>query len=99
VNSINSALTEVSVTKSGFAPKTLTVGAGKKVTWMNNDSVVHYIAPADHPDHIKYVGTWDDDGTGRIAPGEAYTVTISTPGTYSYHDHLNPVTTGTLIIE
>jgi plastocyanin len=88
----------VSITDSGFTPKSLTVSAGQAVTWTNNDNVVHYVAPNDHPSHQRYSGIWDDDGSGRVGPGDTYRVTISTPGTYLYHDHLDSTLTGTLIV-
>lgn len=100
--STNSAATTgnaVTITRSGFSPKTLTVQAGQRITWTNSDSSVHYVAPNDHPTHVKYSGIWNDDGTGQISPGQTYTITISTPGTYGYHDHLNPSTTGTIVVQ
>lgn len=98
-NSSARAANEVSVKKSAFVPKYLTVSAGQKVTWSNDDSIVHYVAPDDHPAHDRYSGVWDDDGAGRVSPGETYSITISTPGTYTYHDHLNPTITGTLVVK
>ncbi len=98
-NTNASATTEISITDEGFSPESLTVNAGQRVTWTNTDNIVHYVAPNDHPSHQRYAGVWDDDGSGRISPGETYSITISTPGTYRYHDHLDSSVIGTLIVE
>ncbi|MFC1662921.1 plastocyanin/azurin family copper-binding protein [Patescibacteria group bacterium] len=90
---------EVAITGLGFSPQSITVLAGSTVTWLNNDSVLHHVAPDDHPSHTKYVDTWPDTGAGRIAGGEAYSFTFTTAGTYTYHDHLHPTLIGTVIVE
>ncbi|MFC1687437.1 hypothetical protein ACFL0L_02565 [Patescibacteria group bacterium] len=84
---------------SGFDPETARIGIGDAVSWYNKDEVQHYIAPDDHPDHVKYSGIWDDDGSGNIAPAEVYSVIFFEAGTYEYHDHLNPDLTGTVVVE
>ncbi len=95
----NSAPVAISITSAGFSPRTLTVNAGTTVTWTNNDTVTHYIAPDDHPSHFKYAGVWDDDSTGQISRGQTYSNPFLLEGTYTYHDHLNPSTTGTIIVQ
>lgn len=89
---------DVAVTDSGFSPKTLTIKVGDSVTWTNERSQAVYIAPDNHPDHQKYAGIWDDDGTGRIAKDESYTMTFTQAGSYTYHDHLNSSMTGTVVV-
>ena len=89
----------VSVTSSGFSPRTITINVGDTVVWTNNDSQSHYIAPNDHPVHLKYQGTWNDDGTGNISNGETYTKLFSKSGIYEYHDHWNPELTGIVVVE
>lgn len=89
----------VSVTSSGFQPRSVTISVGGKVTWTNADSSSHYIAPDNHPSHTKYAGTWDDDGSGQISAGQSYSQTFTTAGSYTYHDHLNSGLTGTVIVQ
>ncbi|MBI3956713.1 MAG: cupredoxin domain-containing protein [Candidatus Kerfeldbacteria bacterium] len=101
-NANTNAATEaksVSVASSGFSPKTVQVKKGGSVTWTNNTSSTVYIAPNDHPTHIRYQGVWDDDGRGQIAPGETYTMTFTKTGTYGYHDHNDSLVTGTVVVE
>lgn len=89
----------VSAISDAFIPETVTISAGDLVTWKNDSQNTVYIAPDTHPSHLDYAGVWDDDGTGRIAPGEEYTFTFTESGTYTYHDHLNASSTGTVIVE
>lgn len=84
---------------SGFAPATITIGIGSTVTWKNMGTKQIYIAPDNHPSHLKYPGDWDDDGAGLISPGESYSHTFNQAGTYQYHDHLKAGSRGTVIVQ
>ena len=100
-NSANTNTTSnqsVIVTASGFSPKTVTIGVGQSVTWMNSDNRPHYVAPDDHPSHQAYSGIWDDNGAGNISSEELYTFQFNTAGTYTYHDYLNSSLTGTVVV-
>ncbi|MFA5107700.1 MAG: cupredoxin family copper-binding protein [Patescibacteria group bacterium] len=84
----SNATTGNSVTISNFAfsPATLTVTAGTAVTWVNNDSVTHTV-------------TASAFNSGDLAPGQTYTFTFSTPGTYAYSCSIHPTMTGTIIVQ
>lgn len=92
-------ITNINIIPTGFSPRTVTVSAGDTITWTNNDTRSHYVAPNNHPNHREYSGMWDDDGTGNISVGQTYSVVLGQPGTYNYHDHLNAGLTGTIIVE
>jgi plastocyanin len=71
-----------------FQPSVLTIPAGTTVTWTNTASVVHTVT--DDPskafnsaDAALPAGAqpWD---SGGISPGQTYTQTFTTPGTYQY---------------
>lgn len=96
---IETAPVTVRITADGFSPATLTIPAGTMVVWTNNDSAIHYVAPDVHTAHRKYRGIWDDVGAGRIASAETYAFIFSEPGIYTYHDHLFPSLTGTIIVQ
>ncbi len=57
-----------------FVPKTITVSAGSTVVWTNQDQVQHSVT-ADG-------GTFD---SGLLDPGQTFSVTFDTPGTYAYY--------------
>ena len=89
----------IQVTASGFSSASATVSIGGTVTWNNNSSSRIYVAPDDHPAHLKYGTSWPDTGAGNISAGQSYSFTFTKAGTYTYHDHLNPSHTGTIIVK
>ena len=57
-----------------FGVNPMTVAAGTVVTWTNTDSIAH-TSTSDS-------GVWD---SGTLAPGQSYSYTFSSPGTFPYH--------------
>lgn len=88
----------VSVTESadGFSPASVTIKAGQTVTWTNSDSASHTVNSNPHPTHTDYPPL---NNVGLIAPGTGKSFTFNTPGTYHYHDHLNPSHQGTVVVQ
>lgn len=72
---------------SGFRydPETVTIQAGGKVIWQNEDSTEH-------------TATLDDGSftTGALAEGKLKSESFKTPGTYTYHCEIHPQMTGTV---
>ncbi len=72
-----------------FVPETITVKAGTQVTWTNEDSAPHTVT--------------SDTGTmlnsPRLAQGDSYSFTFTTPGTYAYHCAVHPMMKGTVIVK
>ncbi|TSC86257.1 MAG: Plastocyanin/azurin family copper binding protein [Microgenomates group bacterium Gr01-1014_7] len=87
--------TVVKITAAGFSPKDITIKAGGTVTWTNSDSVVHAVNSAVHPTHQVYSPL----NLGNIQAGGKAALTFPDPGTYKYHDHLNPSLTGSVVVE
>ena len=81
----STATTTVSITKTGFAPASVTVNLNDAVTWKNNDTVSHQI--------VANNGLF---ATGVLGPGKSATVTLRRSGTFSYHDALHPALKGTI---
>lgn len=79
------------VTGNLFAPDTVTIQAGQRVTWRNDDTVPHT--------------TTENSGTpvwnsGSLSPGQIYQRTFSLPGIYNYHCTIHGVTMkGTVIVQ
>lgn len=86
----------VSITEGGFVPASLTVEAGTNVVWVNADSKLHRVASNPHPEHGDHPGL---DSKESIEPDSDYGFTFEEPGTYNYHDHLNPTRNGTIIVK
>jgi len=83
-------------TDGKFNPAELAVKQGDKVTWTNNDTKEHRVASVPHPIHTALPGF---DSITNLGAGETYSFTFAKKGTWGYHDHLNPDTTGTVIVE
>lgn len=85
----------ISMTNTGYAPGTLTVPAGTSVTFRNDGSRNAWPASAVHPTHEELPGF---DAKRPVRPGESYAFTFAQPGTWTYHDHLNPSITGQVVV-
>lgn len=86
----------VSITSSGFAAPKVTVRLGGTVTWKNDDTQPHWPASDPHPDHTALPGL---DALIGLAPGKSYSYTFTKSGTFTYHDHLQSSTRGTVVVE
>ena len=87
--------TIVALTNVGFTPQTVTVQAGTKVTWTNNSGGNATVNSSVHPSHQDYPPL----NLGEFEDGQTLFLVFDTPGTYKYHDHLNPSWTGTVVVE
>lgn len=95
-----SATTEVSqdtiiLTADGFTPATLTVKTGTKVTWTNQSGKKASVNSSPHPTHTDYPPL----NMGNLSNGGSLFLTFDKPGTYKYHNHLNPSQFGTVIVQ
>ena len=98
----------VEITSSGFSPKLARVEVGQTVTFVNKDSRSRWPASDIHPTHTLYPGSsiqkcgTDElifDACTGLAPGAEFSFSFDRAGTWRYHDHLAPATTGTIIVE
>ncbi|HEX6753230.1 MAG TPA: cupredoxin family copper-binding protein [Solirubrobacterales bacterium] len=81
------AVSSEKVTISGFAydPEAVTIQAGGKVIWQNEDSAEHTATLDD--------GSFD---TGALAEGKLKSESFKEPGTYAYHCEIHPQMKGTV---
>lgn len=80
---------ELTVHISGFSfnPSDITVSAGTKVTWINDDPVAHTVTFDD--------GTFD---AGQFPHGDSRSYTFTTPGKYTYHCTIHPSMKGSVTV-
>lgn len=82
------------------SPKVLTVSAGSRVTFVNNDSIAHVMSSDPHPEHTDCP---EINQVGFIATSQArQTGNLNTIRTCGYHDHDLPLDTdvqGSIIIQ
>jgi plastocyanin len=86
----------ISLTDKGFEPDSVIVLENTRVSWVNVGKQLHWPASDSHPTHTNYpseragcIGSTLDACRG-LAPGESYTFTFDTIGTWGIHDHLFP---------
>ena len=77
-------------TKTYYSPTAITVviGVNNTVTWINNDVAPHTVTALD--------GSFD---SGIFNPGQSWTHTFTTPGTYTYHCTLHPWMSGIITVK
>jgi plastocyanin len=80
---------QVAIRNFAFSPKTLTVRAGTRVTWTNNDEEPHVITSAGGG--LRSSAALDTD--------DSYAVTFSKPGTYAYYCAIHPMMVGTVVVQ
>lgn len=76
------AATNVTIQDFAFAPQVLTVQAGTKVTWTNEDSAVHTVVSTDSMSTD--AAQTDMFSSGNLAQGQAFSFTFADVGTYYY---------------
>ncbi len=80
-----------------FQEPRLIISPGTAVTWVNEDSVGHYVNTETHPEHTYFT----DQNSREIAPGKSFTTIFVTPGQYNYHcsAHVPEGMLGSIIVE
>ena len=81
------SFTDVSIVDFAFTSPVITITAGSTVRWTNNGSFIH-TSTSD-------TGVWD---SGDIGPGDVFTQTLDTPGSYPYHCAHHPSMQGTIVV-
>lgn len=87
--------TTIIATSKGFDPQTITVKQKTQVIWTNESGEDVSVNSIEHPTHQVYRPL----NLGRFPTGQSVSLTFTTPGTYSYHNHFHPERTGTVIVE
>jgi plastocyanin len=70
-----------------YSPDEITVAVGSTVTWINTDAVPH-------------TSTSNESGwnSGTIEPGQQFSSTLQTAGTFAYHCAIHPGMVGTVTV-
>ncbi len=92
----NQSAVTVNLKDIAFAPANIRISKGTAVTWMNDDTVTHYVNTDAHPAHTYYPG----QNSTALKPGEQYTLPFDLPGIYPYHCSAHAdVMQGSMIVE
>ena len=84
----STATKSVSITATGFSPKSVTISTTDTVKWTNKDTKNHQI-----------VANNGSFASATIAPGKSYSHTFRTAGTFGYKDALHPTLTGKVVVK
>ncbi len=85
----------ITLTNSGFDPKTLTIKTGGRIIWQNKSGVAGTVNSDNHPTNLLFPFL----NLGRFNNNESMTVVFDKPGKYTYHNELNPDQKGTIVVE
>ena len=89
---------DVGMSANAFLPDSHEVAVGETIVWGNNGSRKHTVTAYESaiPDEAAFFASggfetttaareaWKEAGAGNIAPGETFTHTFETPGSYGY---------------
>ncbi|MDD5040250.1 MAG: cupredoxin domain-containing protein [Patescibacteria group bacterium] len=78
-----------------FTPSEITVSAGDTVTWVNKDDYARGVASDPDPTHSILPALVSD----KIEKDQTYTFTFTEEGEWGYHNFLDPVKHGKVIVE
>jgi plastocyanin/methionine-rich copper-binding protein CopC len=80
-----------------FMPMDLKIKRGTTVTWVNDDSVTHYVNTDSHPAHTYQ----KNQNSKALEKGETYQYTFDEAGIYPYHcsAHAENMTGNILVVE
>jgi plastocyanin len=81
------ATATVQITRTGFVPATVTINQDDSVTWRNTDTRNHQV-----------VANGGQFASPILRPGQSYTRTFRSGGTFRYHDGLFPSRRGTVVV-
>lgn len=108
VDSSGQAEKIVEYNEKGFAPNILTVSVGTTVAWANRSGRPMWVGSDPHPAHTDLPGFDQKRIINKIFPeivkkayahGDAiYKFTFEKVGEWKYHNHVNPVHRGTVIV-
>ena len=85
---------EIAIANFSFSPKMFTVPAGGTVTWINHDKVPHVMVP-----HVISSADNQFQKSPPSQPGQSFSNTFATRGSYSYFCSIHPRMTGKIIVK
>ncbi len=86
-------ITQVFIRDGSYSPAHIEVPLGTAVTWTNQDTVPHGVIFA--PLVITRVDTWQ---SRTLYPGDSFSYTFTSRGTFVYHCSEHPDMTGTVTV-
>ena len=87
----------VAMRNIAFNPATITIHAGQTVVWQNDDTASHTTTSGSCPGGVRApMPGWD---SGTLNPGQSYSHTFATTGTFSYYCQIHgAMMQGTIVV-
>jgi len=86
---------EIKMSDIMFKPKNIKISRGTRVTWVNDESIAHYVNTDSHPAHTYH----KQQNSSALNLGDKYSTVFSSPGIYPYHCSAHAdVMTGNIIV-
>jgi plastocyanin len=83
------------IVDGNFTPAVVTVAVGERITWVNKDLYKRKIASDPHP-----TGTsLPDLISSELTKDGSFSFSFTNKGQWGYHDYLNPIKKGTIIVQ
>jgi plastocyanin len=79
--------TTVHIRDDKFVPAAVTIAAGQKIVFINDDDDAHTVTADDH--------SWDSEGLNQ---GQQWQHAFSKAGTVAYHCTVHPFMKGTIVV-
>jgi amicyanin len=86
----NLSSAEVKIDNFSFAPASLTVAVGTRVTWINRDDIPHTVVSTDEAKAFK---------SKVLDTDENFSFTFNKAGTYPYFCSVHPKMTGKVVVQ
>lgn len=88
--------TVVTLTESGFYPSELEITEGDTIRFVSKTGYDFWPASDSHPGHTDYP---DFDPRQPVPADQEWQHTFSEAGVYNYHDHINPLFEGVVLVK
>jgi hypothetical protein len=85
----------VTLTKDGFSPSEVTIRRGEQITFTTELQKPFWPASDLHPTHSLYA---EFDPKIPVLADKTWSIVFNDPGSYKYHDHLDPQKTGVVTV-
>ena len=83
------------IVEGNFTPSVLTVAIGDMVTWINKDGAARRVASDPHPSSV----TLPELVSSDLTQNDQFSFSFTNSGEWVYHDYLNPIKKGKIIVK
>lgn len=83
------------IMEGSFNPSVVTIAAGETVSWVNKDEAKRQVQADPHPSGSSLPGL----KSGELELNASYSYTFESAGEYTYHDYLNPIKSGKIVVK